>query len=84
MKYFAFAYQSGRTTTTGTPNIHTGRYNIAGLIAVFSKKSDRDNWVRYGDAKPLTAAQARAHCFGMSVSEYNELVEMILDISPRF
>ena len=89
LKYYAFEYFSGRNTTTGDPNIKTGRISIAGHLAVFSNKSDRDLWVKFGEVTSgmqgncrefVTARTARKLCHGVSIELYNCAVERLLDL----
>lgn len=85
-KYYGFQYQSGRNTTSGTPNKTTGRYNTAGLLAVFTSKTARDNWTAGGKVtadmrgncrESVTAEQARQLHRGMTMADYVEMVEMV-------
>lgn len=80
MKFFAFAYHSGRNTTSGQPNEKTGYFNIAGNLAVFSKKLDRDKFVDESEYVSVSAREARGLRLGMSVSDYEEMVEMSIDM----
>ena len=88
MKYYAFEFKGGLHTTTGEPNQKTGHLSIAGILAIFSKKEDRDEWVYNGKTTMdmqgncracCNAYQARSLCLGMSVDAYREYVEMMLD-----
>ena len=78
MKYYAFNYSHSPKTTSGEPNQTTGCLNIAGDLAVFNSKSDRDEWVdRTYDRAALTLKQVRSHHLGMTVSDYNDYLEQI-------
>jgi len=86
MKYYAFEYKSGRNTTTGTPNPHTGRMSIAGGLAVFSSKHERDTWVNDGATtsdmggncrQAVSITGARKLYQGTSVADYREMLEFL-------
>lgn len=76
-KFYAFEYKSGRDTTTGNPHPITGRLSICGQLAVFPTTLLRDDW---GNDTPaynrtaLSSEHTRAHCLGLSLAQYAELV----------
>ncbi len=77
-KFYGFQYGSGRDTTTGRPNESTKRFSIYGDLAVFSTEEKRNCWITQDDLLPrcmLTAKEARQHCLGLSIDDYNDLVE---------
>ncbi|MGZ8220034.1 MAG: hypothetical protein ACXWT0_00150 [Methylobacter sp.] len=87
-KYYAVQFWSGRNTTTGTPNEKTGHMSIACDLESFSSKESRDSWVDTGKTtsdmrgncrEAVTKKEARSLCLGMSVSAFNEHLEMMLD-----
>ena len=77
-KYYGFEYKSGKTTTTGTPNKITGRMSIAGSVAVFNTRSERDEWVSENSRRvSCNKRSLRSLCLGMSVVNYNEYLNSI-------
>ena len=90
-KFYAFHYASGPNTTSGSANPSTGRYNIAGELAVFSSQMMRDAYVEIGKEtldmegnshRAITREQARNHCLGMTMSEYNDYVRYLIEQYP--
>ncbi len=88
MKHYAFQYTSGRNTTTGSGNEKTGKHSIAGHLAVFSSKNDRDEWVARGKVtsdmrgncrEVVTAREARELKCGQTLAQFNEEVDFSLD-----
>ena len=87
-QFYAVQYESGINTTTGQPNPRTGRMSKAVNLMVFSKKENRDEWVLKGKVTSdmqgncrtsVTKKEARNLQLGMSIIEFNEMLEMILD-----
>ena len=87
-KFYAFQYASGPQTTCGQPNVNTGRYSIAGDLAVFSSKLRRNAWVDGGAItlnmagncrESVTAKTARDLCAGMSSASYAEYINFFSD-----
>jgi hypothetical protein len=87
-RYYAFEFKSGRHTTTGWANSSTGLHSCAGDLAVFTSKSNRDAWVAKGRTtsdmqdncrKSVTAKIARSLHFGLTVENYNEMLQAIVD-----
>jgi len=87
-KYYAVQFWSGRNTTTGTPNEKTGYKSIACDLLSFSSKEARDSYVDKGKItcdmrgncrEAVTKKQARSLCLGMSVSAFNEHLELMLN-----
>lgn len=87
-KYYAVEYMSGKNTTIGQPNKTTGRYSRAVHLSVFSNKQERDAWVDDGKVtsamqsncrRAVTKTEARNLHLGMSVDDFEEHVEYLLD-----
>lgn len=83
-KYLAVQYWSGRDTTTGQANPITGHYSIACAIKSFDTKTERDAWVSSGKSTQamrgnchmaISKRDARNLCLGMSVADFNEMLE---------
>lgn len=76
-KYYAFTYSCSSKTTSGQPNKKTGYMNIAGIPVAFKTKEERDLYLEMGDKvkEPLTKRQLREKCLGMSVLDFNEMLE---------
>ncbi|MDA3940491.1 MAG: hypothetical protein PF693_14470 [Spirochaetia bacterium] len=75
-KYYGFHYESGKSTTSGSPNQTTGRYNIAGAIYVFNKKENADKWVELSRKSVLlTKSELRNKCLGISVQNFNWILK---------
>jgi hypothetical protein len=91
MKYYGIRYLGGnRTCTTGSPNPITGRYSRAVDVQVFRSRTDRDNWVNAeklsapcglggGERIAATKQDCRKCCLGMSVEEFNLMLETAED-----
>jgi hypothetical protein len=86
--FYAAQFESGENTTTGQPNSRTGRMSKAVNLMAFSKKENRDAWVDNGKVtsdmrgncrKATTKKEARNLHLGMSVVEFNEMLDMMLD-----
>jgi hypothetical protein len=83
--YYAFEYWGGDTTTTGDPNPMTGRYSIAGALAVFSRAKDRDKWIAGGPdfthkrRAVVTQREARRLRGGWTPRQFAEYLENVVD-----
>lgn len=83
-KYFAFKFENWPWTKTGEPHPTNGKYSIAGELAVFSLEVTRDEWVSEilatgQPAVPVSAKEARELHAGMTMKQYNKMVESILN-----
>lgn len=77
MNYFAFDFKHGNATI-GKPNRITGYRDLAGQLAVFTNKKDRDDWINKGQHRgKITKKAARGTCLGMTVRDYNDHVKCL-------
>ncbi len=75
---YGFEYASGVTTTTGDINPVTGKMNVAGSLTKFSSVLSAYAWVDRGDKRiVLSKAQIRRLYLGMTVKEFNEMLDML-------
>lgn len=79
MKFFAFNYWDTANTTTGEPNTRTGKLSIAGEMVVFSNKAERDHFAEKRGYKVITAKQARSLKAGLSIKQFEEFCEHMID-----
>ncbi len=81
MNYYGFQYTAGRRTTCGESNPSTGRMSIAGDLKVFQTPTERDRWVESSPVgvhrAALNSQEARAHCAGMSIEDYQGYLESL-------
>ena len=86
-KYYAVEFKSGPTTTTGQPHPRTGNYNKAVDLKVFLSQADCVQWLAQGkttsdmqglNRQAVTVKEARSMHLGMSVAEYNALLDELL------
>lgn len=87
-KFYGVRFLGGnRTCTTGTPNDVTGRLSIACDIQVFRSRADRDEWLLNqkwseptgcggGERIAATKAECRRFKMGISVEQFEEVLEM--------
>ena len=88
--YYGFRFFSGKSTTTGQPHPITGRYNIAGNMAVFKTADELNNWLEkedlttpsgLGGGKRIrtTKKGLRKYHLGMSIEDFDMLIEINLE-----
>lgn len=76
----------GQNATTGEPNPRTGLMSNYGHIVAFETKAERDEYVQnhryYGTPGHIvqhgTPRTLRKFCRGMSMADYNEMIEMTI------
>lgn len=82
--YIGFEYMDGRNTTTGEPNKHTGRYNIAGRPRLFKTLAELGNWIDEPTDKRrerVTKRELRSLQRGYRLHEFKQDFEqMIFDV----
>ena len=75
MRFYGFEYFGQPEQVTGTPHPTTGRQSIAGELAVFNSKKERDEWAaKRTHRTALTAEEARQHCQGITMAKYRQLI----------
>jgi len=80
-RFYGFQFIDGRETTTGYINHRTKRLSKAGFEQVFTDKISRDDWVAegcdsIGGRIAVTKLQLREFFAGMSMQEFDEMMEM--------
>lgn len=86
--FYAFRFYSLRNTTTGSPNLKTGRYDIAGETKVFSSLQKRNEWIdqegKNNSLKELgerIVINGKKHLRkfhrGSTITQFNEMLESL-------
>jgi len=87
MFYYAVEYKSGKRTTWGMPNKHTGRLSIACDLKRFPSRSSRESWVLKGKVtadmagscrEPVTLAEAKRLHRGLAGAEFTEFLRSLV------
>ena len=78
MKHYVISYESGKTTTTGTPNEHTGKMSIAHFSKVFDSKSEREFFCKNNSEwEKVSIRKLRKLNLSKSLVEYKEYLEYL-------
>lgn len=81
MRFYGFEYIGKPKTPSGPHHPTTGRQSIAGELAVFLSRKERDNWAQ---SKPkraaLTSEEARQHCQGLTLTAYRRLLSQLEEV----
>ena len=81
MYCYALEFKSGKNTTWGRPNKHTGRLSRSVELSVFKNRSDRKEWIDKGEItsdmkgncrEPVNLEKIRSFFWGLTQTEFDD------------